>query len=341
MIPFLLTLLLSPPLAPPSPLHLDGRAFDQPVTIDVRDLPPDAAREAASAALREIAVLERETDPEPPAGAPPIVGTLAALNAAAGKGPQAVEPHLFTILSRTADYCTFSNGALGPLARDLYRLWGVGAPAAGLPPEDKLAEAIKAAACSRLVLDPKARTAALQAGSALALRGFAEGAAVDRAVAVLQEKGVRNSVVGIGRVWRAIGPGADGKGWRIALPTLAGMQSSIGEVLLRDQSLALVAAGDRPITIGGDVYSPFVDQRTGRPIEGVEAVAARTLEGLDAQALASSRFILGTREGQLRVGGVRPEPSVLWALGSGAGAPLLVEYHWASKAPKPAPAVLP
>src|SRR5262249_60098012 len=105
MIPFLLTLLLSPPFAPPSPLHLDGRAFDQPVTIDVRDLPPDAAREVASAALREIAVLERETDPEPPAGTSPIAGTLAALNAAAGKGPQAVRPPLLPILSRAPRHC--------------------------------------------------------------------------------------------------------------------------------------------------------------------------------------------------------------------------------------------
>ena len=62
----------------------------------------------------------------------------------------------------------------------------------------------------------------------------------------------------------------------------------------------------------------------------MEAVAVQTLEGLDAEALAAGLFILGTRDGQHRVGGVRPSPSVLWALGSGAGAPLLVEYHWSA-----------
>ncbi|HEY8022345.1 MAG TPA: FAD:protein FMN transferase, partial [Thermoanaerobaculia bacterium] len=129
----------------------------------------------------------------------------------------------------------------------------------------------------------------------------------------------------------------------ISLPALSGMPSPIGELLLRDQSVALVAADDRPLTIAGDVYSPFVDQRTGRPVEGVEGVAVRTLEGLDAQALAAGLFILGTRQGQLRVGGVRPEPGVLWVLGSGAGEPLLVEYHWSATAPKgaPPPAVAP
>jgi thiamine biosynthesis lipoprotein ApbE len=322
------------PAAPP-PVHADGSAFGLPVAIEVRDLPADTARAAVAAALREVAVLERETDPESPAGpAKPIAGTLAALNAAAGRGPQPIEPHLFQVLSRAADFCLWSNGAHGPLARDLYRLWGRGAVAAALPADDKLAEAVKAAACGRLVLDPKAHAASLAAGGGIELWGFAEGAAVDRAVEVLRERGVGNAIVGIGRIWRAIGPGPDGKGWRVSLPALAGMPSPIGEVRLSDQSLAFVTADDRPLSIAGDIFSPLIDQRSGRPVDGMQAVAARTLGGLDAEALAAGLFILGTREGQLRVGALRPEPSVLWVLGSGAGSPLLVEYHWSATAPR-------
>jgi thiamine biosynthesis lipoprotein len=338
---FLLALLLAAPaLAAGAPVRVEGRAYGLAVTIELRDLPPEVARAGAAAAMREIAVFERETEPGPPADGSPIAGTLAALNAAAGKGPQAIEPRLFQVLARAADFCAWSNGAHGPLARDLYRLWGRGAPAAGRPDEERLAQALRAAACGRLALDPKARTASLEGGGGVDLGGFAEGAAVDRAVAVLQEKGARNGVVEIGRVWRAWGSGPDGKGWRIALPALPGMPAPIGEVLLLDQALALVAADDRPLSIAGDTFSPLVDQRTGRPVEGMEAVAVRTLEGMDAEALAGGLFILGTREGQLRVGSVRPLPAVLWALGSGAGAPLLVEYHWSATAPKkPAPAV--
>ncbi len=339
LLALLLPLLLpaAAPAAPP-PVHADGSAFGLAVAIEVRDLPADTARAAVAAALREIAVLERETDPGSPAGpAKPIAGTLAALNAAAGRGPQPIEPHLFQVLSRAADFCLWSNGAHGPLARDLYRLWGhgaVAAVAAALPADDKLAAAVKAAACGRLVLDPKAHAASLAAGGGIELWGFAEGAAVDRAVAALRERGVGNAIVGIGRIWRAVGPGPDGKGWRVSLPALAGMPSPIGEVRLSDQSLAFVTADDRPLSIAGDVFSPLIDQRSGRPVDGMQAVAVRTLDGLDAEALAAGLFILGTREGQLRVGALRPEPSVVWALGSGAGAPLLVEYHWSATAPR-------
>lgn len=333
--PLLLALLLAAPaLAAGAPVHVEGRAYGSAVTIDLRGLSPEAARVDAAAALREIAVFERETDPEPPAGGAPIPGTLAALNAAAGKGPQRVEPRLFELLSRAAELCTWSQGAHGPLGRGLYRLWGRGAPAAGRPDDEALARAVGAAACDRLALDPKARTASLAAGSGLDLSGFAEGAAVDRAFEVLQAKGAGDGVVGIGRVWRAWGPGPGGKGWTIALPALSGMASPIGDALLRDEALALVAADDRPLTIAGDVFSPLVDQRTGRPVEGMQAVAVRTVDGAGAGALAAGLFVLGPREGQLRVGSVRPLPAVLWAMGSGAGSPLLVEYHWSATASK-------
>ena len=331
--PLLLALLLAAPaLAASPPVHVEGRAYGSAVTIDLRGLPPEMARAGAAAALREIAVFERETDPEP-AGTP-IPGTLAALNAAAGKGPQRIEPRLFALLSRAAELCTWSQGAHGPLGRDLYRLWGRGAPAAGRPDDEALARAVGAAACDRLALDSKAHTASLAAGSGLDLSGFAEGAAVDRAVEVLQAKGAGDGVVGIGRVWRAWGPGPGGKGWTIALPALSGMASPIGDALLKDEALALVAADDRPLTIAGDVFSPLLDQRSGRPVEGVQAVAVRTVDGAGAGALAAGLFVLGPREGQLRVGSVRPLPAVLWAMGSGAGSPLLVEYHWSATASK-------
>jgi hypothetical protein len=60
----------------------------------------------------------------------------------------------------------------------------------------------------------------------------------------------------------------------------------------------------------------------------VLAVLAATDLALDAQALAASLFIVGPREGQLRMGSLRPRPNVRWFLGSGGGAPLQVDYRW-------------
>ena len=75
-------------------------------------------------------------------------------------------------------------------------------------------------------------------------------------------------------------------------------------------------------------YAPFIDQRSGKPATGTMGVLVVTKLAVDAQAIGSALVTLGNREGQLRLGGVVPSPSVLWLLGDGDGAPLLATYRW-------------
>jgi hypothetical protein len=49
---------------------------------------------------------------------------------------------------------------------------------------------------------------------------------------------------------------------------------------------------------------------------------------MDAQGLAIAMLVMGPREGQLRIGTLRPRPALLWYLGTGAGDPLVVDYRW-------------
>ena len=81
--------------------------------------------------------------------------------------------------------------------------------------------------------------------------------------------------------------------------------------------------------IAGDSYSAHLDLRSGRPVQGVAATIAISELAIDAQALSITMFVLGQREGMLRLGALRPEPSVAWLLGSGEGPPLITTHRWA------------
>jgi thiamine biosynthesis lipoprotein len=336
MLPLLFVLLTGGPVADPAadpaaghPLRLAAQAFGQAAEIEVRDLSKEAARAAIQAALAEVAEIERLTDPDAPPDA--LAGSLAALNAQAGSGLSPVDPRLVPALVRGVEICVWSERAHGPLARDLYRLWGLRGASAVNPVEEweTLQRAVNATACRNLQIDLKAGTAALPAGSALDLWGFAEGLAVDRAVEVLRQRGAANGFVQIGSVYRGFGKGLDGRGWHIQIPLLPGMAAPLGRVFLRDQSLAIASATDRPLRAAvGDTLPPYVNQRTGRPAQGTLATAVATESALDAQALAVTLAITGPGEGQLRLGQLNPRPSVLWLQGNGNGEPLAVEYHW-------------
>jgi thiamine biosynthesis lipoprotein len=327
MLPLLLALFLgapppaSPPPAPDEPVRLAAKAFGRPMEIEIRDLPENAAQSLIQKALAEVAEIERLTDAAQPAGG------LAALNATAGKGPQGVDPRLLSVLAVARDFCFWSEGAHGPMGRDLYGLWGLRAPVADPPEPDRLEQAVSLTDCERLSLDPQKGTVSLAEGSGLELWGFAEGYAVDRAAEILRQGGAVNTFIVIGPVRRGAGAGPGGKGWPVPLPRVPGQTEDTGQVYLRDQSLAVAAQSDHPLQ-GGN--APYVNQRTGRPAQGVLTIAVVTDLAVDAQGLAAAMLISGPREGQLRLGSLRPRPSVLWFMGTGAGAPLLVDYRWSA-----------
>jgi thiamine biosynthesis lipoprotein ApbE len=188
-----------------------------------------------------------------------------------------------------------------------------------------VAQGAELTACDRLALDPQRGTAALAAGSGLDLVGFAEGAAVDRAVEILRQRKAGNGFVRIGTVQRGFGPGPAGKGWPVALPRVPGLEEPAAELYLRDLSLAVASQSDHPLQ---DTGSSYLVQRTGKPARGVVMTTAVTELAVDAQGLATIMLINGAREGQLRLGSLTPKPSVLWFVGSGTGPPLVVGYRW-------------
>lgn len=299
------------------PVRVAAMAFGMPAEIEVRDLSREAARAAIQSAFDEIAEIERLTRPE-------------ALNAGAGQGPQAVDSRLMPLLVRAQEFCFWSEGAHGPQGRDLYEAWGLhgSSPAGGMPDPERLEKAKVAARCDTLRLNPSKGTAELATGARLDLGGFAEGHAVDRAVEVLRQKGVGNGFVQIGAVQRAFGGGADGRGWKVMLPQYPGMDRAAGLFLLRDRAAAVLSVEDNPMKIADQALLPYLNQRTGLPAQGVAGVAAVTDLAVDAQALAIAMAVSGPREGQLRLGSLRPNPSVLWFLGNGTGAPLQVDHRW-------------
>jgi thiamine biosynthesis lipoprotein ApbE len=191
-----------------------------------------------------------------------------------------------------------------------------------------LAAAVAAARCGGLQLDAATRRVALPAAARLDLRHFELGFAVDRAAEVLREHGASTFFLRLGAVRRGVGPGPQGRGWRVLLPVFRGFRRSMGEFFLRDQALAIARADDGFLAAGGSGYPPYINLTTGDPRTGVQAVLAVTELALDAQGLAASLFILESQRGQYRLGQLKPRPSVRWLLGSGTGPPLITDYNW-------------
>lgn len=293
----------------------EGKAFGMSATVELLVEDPRQGAASARAALDRMAGLERElaAATDAPELEPGEIWTMSSPS-----------PDLIDLLERALQFCTWSSGANGPLGGNLAAHWQAVGGNPSPPPVP--AYAVETATCDRIEVNREAATVRLAAGSRIDLSGFAPGFAVDRAVDLLRERGVTNALVRLGRIVRAIGPGpdsAEGRGWPVLLPVFEGYRRPLEEISLLNRSLAVVWRADWP-----DGTPLFVDQRTGEPPEGPWATVAVTEIGIDAQAVATSAMVLGSREGRFRIAGLKPEPSVLWLLGRGESRPLLMDLNW-------------
>ncbi|HUP22274.1 MAG TPA: FAD:protein FMN transferase [Thermoanaerobaculia bacterium] len=317
--------------APPRPT-LDARALDATVLLEIEPLGSAArSRDALAAALQEINeidALTRLDEGDLPLGTLPDDG-LAALNRAAGRGPSPIDPRLAELLERALHYCRWSQRAHGPVGGRLYGLWGLRRET-GSPPLHEADAAADSAGCDRLRVDRTAATATLDKGSVADAWGFARGYAVDRAITVLREHGVVSGWVQIGQVTRALGPGPVGAGWPMLANPKPGHEQLAERVLLQDRAIAMASLQAGSLRAGGEELPPYVDQRSGRPARQALAVLVVTELAVDAEALAGTLFVLPSREGEYRLGSLRPDPAVKWMLGAESSAPLVTEHGWAA-----------
>jgi len=264
-------------------------------------------------------------------------GGLGQLNRAAGSGEIELDPRLGKLLRRAAYFCVWSDGAFGPLGGKLNQLWHHGAH--GSQPlftdsatSTQLQVAVTASRCELLRFAEGDLKAKLAAGVRADLFGFAIGFAVDRAATVLAQHGITNGTVSLGSTTRGFGPGVDGRGWPVTLPTMAQLGDTVDGLWLLDRSMAIAAVNDpghSPALSAGEPFgSPYIHHRKGLPTEGVLLVLVSTEFAADSQGLASCLFVSGSRDGQMHLGALKPRPAVRWLLGKGRGKPLVVDHHW-------------
>ncbi len=314
--------LTTPLLAADELLTLRAEAAGYPIQIEIAPFGEQRQhRDALTDALREMNQVVALADPD---GETP--GGLGELN----RSDEVVEldERLAAALGRAQVFCGWTRGTHGPLGGELYRLWGVGGQAEALPTPADLAELVSDAPCAGLELPGDANIARRSRGRVL-MHGFLRGWAVDRAIDVLRASGAPGARVAMGRVMRAYGDSREGGGWAITLT--ADDEGFIQErVVLRNMAAAAASMAQPRISIAGEHFAPYLNQRTGRPTaDGKLAVMTATELAFDAEGLAVTLWLWSQREGTYRLGELQPEPAVLWLSGTGEGDPLLFQRGWA------------
>jgi thiamine biosynthesis lipoprotein len=267
--------------------------FGTRVEVLVYGAPPDTARSAAAAVLREFDRLHRTYHAWQPS-------ELTVLNDALAAGkPAEVSNELANLIRNAQQISAQSNDLFDPGIGRLIGLWGFQNDEfkAQLPDVAQL-QAWRDAhpSIADLRVDGN-RVVSRNKMVALDFGGYLKGVALDRGAAILKSHGVKNALINIGGNIIVLGS-KGGKPWRVAIQHPRST-APLATLDLRDGE-AIGTSGDyqRYFELNGKRYCHLLDPRTAAPVQGTEAVTILIPSGPEAgmrsDALSKPLFVAGT-----------------------------------------------
>lgn len=213
--------------------------------------------------------------------------------------PVRVSSDLFNIIQQSQQLARETVGAFDITAGPSVRLWRQSRKRGQMPAADSLTTATKRVGFQKIQLNPRKRTVTLLASNMqLDLGGIAKGCAVDEAMRILKQNGIRRAFVAASGDMLTSGPPIGSEGWRVEIRAV----DEFGNIYLRTIHLkhqALSTSGDTEqfVEINGRRYSHIIDPRTGIGLTNRIAVTVVATSSTVADSRATAISVLGIKNG--------------------------------------------
>lgn len=253
-----------------------------------------SATKAAGEAFDRIARLnaimsDYETDSE-----------LNELSRASGQGREVhVSDDLWHVIEKSQELAKRSSGAFDITVGPCVSLWRRARRVKEMPDPVRLAEALQAVGYDKVVLNARRQTVLLKReGMKLDLGGIAKGYAVDEAMEVLKNHGIKHALVGgVGDISVSAPPPGQ-RGWRISIVDFDGPGFLTNRaVMLKNCAISTSGDSAQRLEINGRRYSHVLDPRTGIGLTDHSLVTVIAADSITADSFAKVVGVLGPVRG--------------------------------------------
>jgi thiamine biosynthesis lipoprotein len=221
------------------------------------------------------------------------------LNAAAGASPVPVSREVRDVLLDARRISEWTGGKFDVTFGALSGLWKFDQDQDRTVPAraDVLAK-LPLIDYEKLVVDEKAGTAFLtQKGMRAHLGGIGKGFAVDRGVAILRERGLRDFMIQSGGDMFVSGSRGD-RPWRVGIRDPRGpAESSFAALDLTEAAMSTSGDYERFFMKDGKRYHHIIDPDDGEPAKGSRSVTIVATRSVLADGLSTGVFLIGPDKG--------------------------------------------
>jgi thiamine biosynthesis lipoprotein len=229
----------------------------------------------------------------------------------AGEGPVEVPPELFDVLAQSLELSRSTAGAFDPTVGPLVDLWRRARAISRLPDPAEIERARALVGADKVVIDRSDHTVELTVrGMRLDFGAIGKGAACQRALETLQERGIQSALVQMGGdlVCSRAPPGT--RGWSVDVPApmsdaavternprpeVSGARTE--RLLLVERALSISGDTEQWIEIEGVRRSHVIDPRSGLGLTTRASAVVIASDGAVADALSTAAGVLGPERG--------------------------------------------
>ncbi|KGK98178.1 membrane protein [Methanococcoides methylutens] len=204
---------------------------------------------------------------------------------------------LIYVIERSMYYSTISNGAFDITIMPVLDLWASKFSPGGTyqpPTQEEINTTLELVDYRMITIEDG--NISMEPGMKIALGGIAKGYAVDQAIETLTSQGITSCFVDAGGDGRYIGTKPDGTMWTVGLQNPDKQGDFITVMQLEDLAVATSGNYERYFSDAAKV-SHISDPRTGYSVNELISATVITETAMDADALATTVFVLGKDEG--------------------------------------------
>ena len=213
------------------------------------------------------------------------------VNAGAARAPMRISRELFDLLTTAVEYSRITDGAFDITYASVGFMYDF--RRRQKPTEAEIEAALPAVNYRNLELDPRRRTVHFsRPGVRIDLGGIAKGHAVDRGIAILQQRGIRHALVSAGGDSRIIGD-RFGKPWIVGIRHPDHKDQVIARIPLVDTAISTSGDYERYFDENGVRYHHIIDPATGHPASKVRSATILAPTATRTDGLSKTAFVLG------------------------------------------------
>lgn len=250
----------------------------------------NAANSAIDAALAEIKRVEdlmtdwRESE-------------LSTINQTAAQKAIKIDGEILFLVKKSIEMSELTAGAFDISYGPVGALWDF-TKKEGTPPDDEaIQSALKLVGYNHIQLNANDSTIFFKKpGMRIGLGGIAKGYAVDRAIKVLEKKGMKDFALRAGGDLAVRGTNK-GELWRVAIQSPRDKSKNFAVLPISNGAVATSGDSERFFMYKDKRYAHIIDPRTGYPADKCQNVTIIAKKGYYADALATAVFILGPIQG--------------------------------------------